>query len=77
LVVDASAGEFTISLPTPKVKQIISIVGGAASGTITIKRADAQPISGADKYQIIGFFLELVGGGAARFICDGVSWFRA
>jgi hypothetical protein len=74
---DASAGEFTVSLPTPKVKQVVSIVAGAATGTITIKRADAQKISGADKWQIIGFFLEVFGAGAARFVCDGTSWWRA
>jgi hypothetical protein len=77
LVIDASAGEFTVSLPTPKVKQVVSIVAGAATGTITIKRADAQKISGADKWQIIGFFLEVFGAGAARFVCDGTSWWRA
>ncbi len=70
VVVDASGGPFTVSLPVPKTKQVVTVVVSAQS--IVVKRADGQPINGHPFVLLV-----TTGTRASTFVCTGSDWVRA
>ena len=77
IVVDSSAGEFTVSLPTPKAKQVVTVAASAdTTNPVIVKRADGQQISGQSQFSLLYAFV-FVRGNASVFICDGKTWVRA
>jgi hypothetical protein len=71
VVVDASGGDFTVSLPAPKVKQALTIVSSAqTTNKVIVQRADGQPVSGQAKHVLTGY-------GAVAVVCTGTTWVKA
>jgi hypothetical protein len=67
VVVDAGAGDFSVSLPAPAVRQAVTVIPTA--GKVTVQRNDGQAISGQAVYTLTD--------AGMRFLCTGKTWVKA
>ncbi len=72
VVVDALAGLFTVSLPTPKTRQVVTVI---ANTLTVVKRADGEAISRQPQLYITGPILG--GNRSVTVVCTGSDWVQA